>query len=75
VIYPIFLNKVRQDVGLAGALRYPALLIGILLAASCFMIQARLPREKWNSNTKWFDLTLLKDKQFALYTVGSWLVM
>jgi nitrate/nitrite transporter NarK len=43
VIYPIFLNKVIQDVGLAGALRYAALLIGILLAASCFMIQARLP--------------------------------
>jgi MFS family permease len=75
VIYPIFLNKLIQDVGLAGALRYAALLMGILLGASCFMIQARLPREMWNLNTKWFDPTLFNDKQFTLYTVGSWLVM
>ena len=75
VIYPVFLYKVIQDVGFAGALRYTALLMGILLAASFFMIQAWLPRGKWDSNTKWFDPTLFKDKQFALYTVGTWLVM
>lgn len=75
VVYPVFLNKVMQHVGFNGALRYLALLMGILLVASCFMIRARLPREKWNPNTKWFDLTLFKNKEFALYTVGSWLVM
>lgn len=75
VVYPVFLNKVIQHVGFAGAIRYTALLMGILLVLSCFMVKARLPREKWNPNTKWFDPTLFKDKQFALYTVGTWLVM
>lgn len=75
VIYPVFLNKVIQDVGFPGAIRYTALFTGILLAASCFMIQARLPREKWDPNIKWFDPTLFKDKQFVLYAVGTWLVM
>lgn len=75
VIFPFFLNNVIQDVGFAGALRYTALLMGILLVASCFTISARLPRKKWDSKTKWFDVNLFKDKQFALYTVGAWLVM
>ncbi|KAH8589919.1 hypothetical protein B0O99DRAFT_655246 [Bisporella sp. PMI_857] len=73
VIYPFFLNKVIQDVDFPGALLYAALVMGILLVAPCFMIQAWLPREKWDSNTKLFDPTLFKDKQFALYTAGTWL--
>ena len=75
VIYPFFLNKVMQDIGFPGALRYTALLMGILLLTACFLVRARLPRKKWDTKTKWFDVTLFKDKSFALYTMGSWLVM
>jgi MFS family permease len=75
IIFPIFFNRVMQEVGFYGAVRYTALMIGILMAASCFLITARLPRKKWNWETKWFDLTLFREKQFALLTIGGYLVM
>ena len=74
VVFPIFLNKLQQEVGLDGALRYTALLIGVLLAGSCFMIKARLPRKKWNPDLKWFDVTLFKQPSFSLYAIGAFLV-
>ena len=74
VIFPIFLDRLTNEIGLDGALRYTALLIGVLLASSCFMIRARLPRKKWNPNFKWFDASLFKQKPFFLYAVGSFLV-
>lgn len=75
VIFPIFLNRVMHDVGFYGAIRYTSLFIGILLFAACFMIRARLPRKKWDPKVKWFDLSLFKQKHFALYTLGSFLGM
>lgn len=75
VIFPIFLDRVTKAIGLNGAVRYTALLIGILLAISCFLIQARLPRKEWNPDLKWFDLTLFMDRQFAFYTLGAYFVM
>ena len=75
VIFPIFLNRVMAEVGFYGAVRYTALLVGITLAMSCCLLRARLPRRKWNSQAKWFDPSLLKEKDFALYTVGSFLGM
>jgi hypothetical protein len=75
VIFPIFVNKVTEDIGFYGAVRYTALLIGILLAISCCFITARLPPKPWNSKGKWIDFSLLKDKGFALYTIGAFLVM
>ena len=75
VIFPIFFNQVMAEVGFYGATRYTALLVGITLAMSCCLLRARLPRRKWNHQAKWFDPSLLKEKHFALYTVGSFLVM
>lgn len=75
IIFPIFLNKVVGEVGFYGAVRYTALLVGILLAASCFMVTSRLPRKQWDGKAKWFDLTLFKEKQFALYSLGAFFVM
>jgi MFS family permease len=75
VIFPIFLNRMRQLVGFYGAVRYTALFIGILLVLSCFLIRARLPRKKWDHEAKWFDMNLFLQKQFACYTLGSYLVM
>lgn len=74
VVFPIFLNQLTEQIGLHGALRYTALLIGILLASSCFMIRARLPRKKWNPNFKWFHAGLFKQKPFFLYAAGAFLV-
>jgi MFS family permease len=75
VIFPIFLDRVNKAIGLKGAVRYTALLIGVLLAGSCFLIRPRLPRKKWDPNLQWFDFGLFKQKQFALYAVGAYLVM
>ncbi len=75
VIFPFFVNRVIEDVGFGGAMRYTALLIGILLAVATFLVKARLPSKKWNRDLKWFDFRLLMDKMFGLYTVGAFLVM
>jgi len=69
-----FIHRVMERVGFYGAVRYTALLIGILLAASCFLVKARLRRKKWNPDLKWCDITLFKEKAFVLYTFGSYLV-
>lgn len=63
------------QVGFNGALRYTALFIGILLAGSCFLITARVPPKKWDHNSKWIDFRLFKEKQIALYCLGSFLCM
>ena len=75
VILPFLVNRVIEDVGFAGAMRYIALFEGLLLLVACVLVKARLPRKKWNSNLKWFDAKLLTDKSFGLYTLGAYLVM
>ena len=75
VIFPIFLDRVKAEVGFYGAVRYTALLVGITLAIACCFLRARLPCKKWDGQAKWFDVTLLKEKHFALYTLGAFLGM
>ncbi|TGO57198.1 hypothetical protein BCON_0068g00290 [Botryotinia convoluta] len=75
VIFPIFVNKLIDEVGFYGTVRYVALLIGILQVCACFLVRARMPHKKWNKEAKWVDFTLFKDPTFALYTVGAFLVM
>ena len=75
VIFPVFLDRVIKHVGFYGAVRYTALLVGVLLAVSCLMVRSRLPRKEWNSKAPWFDVTLFQEKQFALYTLGAYFVM
>lgn len=75
VIFPIFFVRLSAKIGLPGALRYAALLNGILLSISCPMVKSRLPRRKWNPKAKWIDLSLLKQKDFAFYTLGAFLTM
>lgn len=55
--------------------RYTALFTGILLVIACSLVTARLPPKKWDSKLGWVDFTLFKDKGFALYTIGAYLVM
>jgi hypothetical protein len=62
-------------VGFYGAIRYTALVIGVLMVTSCFLITSRLPRKNWGWGTKWFDLTLFKQKEFALFTIGAHFAM
>ena len=64
-----------EQVGFYGAIRYTALMIGVLMAASCFLISSRMPRKKWDWGVQWFDLTLFKEKQFAIFTIGAFLGM
>ncbi|TEY84036.1 hypothetical protein BOTCAL_0022g00100 [Botryotinia calthae] len=75
VIFPIFVNKLIDQVGFYGTVRYVALLIGILQVFACFLVKARMPQKNWNKETKWVDFTLFKDPTFALYTAGTFLVM
>lgn len=75
VIFPFFVNEIMQSVGFAGTLRYTALFMGIIFIIACFLLTARLPRKKWDRDSKWVDFALFKDKSFALYTLGAYLVM
>lgn len=75
VICPIFMDRVMETKGFAGATRYVALLMGVLLVAACILTRARLPRKKWNRELKWFDVTLFKKKEFTLFTIGTYLTM
>ncbi|KAF9882669.1 hypothetical protein FE257_005663 [Aspergillus nanangensis] len=75
VVFPIFFNRVMAEVGFYGAVRYTALFIGVLLAASCLLVRSRLPRRKWSGDVAWIDMKLFKQKAFALYTLGSFFTM
>lgn len=75
VIFPIFLDRVINDIGFYGAVRYTALFVGIMLAIACLLIRSRLPRKEWNGKAAWVDLTLLKDTAFGLYTAGAFFIM
>ncbi|GKZ21763.1 ubiquitin-protein ligase asr1 [Aspergillus brasiliensis] len=75
VIFPIFLDRVIDDVGFYGAVRYTALLVGIMLAIACLLVRSRLPRKEWNGKAAWIDLTLLKETAFGLYTAGAFFIM
>ena len=75
VIFPFFVNRVIQDVGFAGAMRYTALFIGILLLFACILVRARLSRKKWNPDLGWFDYKLLMGRSFGIYTLGAFMVM
>ena len=75
IIFPIFMERVMKEVGFAGAVRYMALLMGILLIVACILTKSRLPRKKWNHELKWFDATLFRQKEFTLYTIGAYLTL
>ncbi|PLB37086.1 putative MFS transporter [Aspergillus candidus] len=75
VIFPFFLRLVMQDVGFEGMVRYTALFIGIALVASFFLLSARLPPKKWDSDVACIDVTLFKERGFAFYALGSYFVM
>lgn len=75
VVFPIFLHKVMSEVGFYTAVRYAALLVGILLAIACLLVRRRLPVKKWDGDAKWMDMRLLKETSFASYTFGCFCVM
>ena len=75
VVFPFLVNELIRDIGFAGAMRYTALFIGILLVAACALVRSRMPRKKWNKRLKWFELGMLMDRSFGTYTFGAFLVM
>lgn len=64
-----------EDVGFESMVRYTALFVGITLVGACVLITARVPPKKWDSNMKWVDVMLFKDRGFAFYVLGSYFVM
>ena len=75
MIFPFFVNSLIPQVGFYGTVRYTALFIGVLLAAACCLITARLPPKAWDRKSKWVDFSLVKERPFALYTIGAYFVM
>jgi predicted MFS family arabinose efflux permease len=64
-----------EDVEFNGMVRYTALFIGIALVGAFFLLSARLPPRKWDSEMAWIDFKLFKDRGFAFYALGSYFVM
>lgn len=75
VVFPAFFIELAPRIGFHAAIRWATLMIGVLLAVACLLVRARLPRRKWDASQKWLDLTMLRQKQFGLYTLGCFLVM
>ncbi|KAK7733707.1 hypothetical protein SLS53_008174 [Cytospora paraplurivora] len=73
VIFPVMLNRLTNQLGLAGAVRYTMLLIAVCLVVACALVRPRLPRKPWNPNFKWFHPYLFKQKLFLLYCIGAFL--
>lgn len=79
VVFPVFLESVRLRSGFAGAVRWTALVVGVLLAGACFCIRSPMPRREWRwkgeGEMVWFDGSLFRERQFAFYTFGAYFVM
>ncbi|KAH2701057.1 hypothetical protein KXW03_004883 [Aspergillus fumigatus] len=75
VIFPFFLRLVMEDVGFNGMIRYTALFLGIILVGAFFLLSARLPPKKWDSEMAWIDFRVFQNRGFAFYCLGSYLVM
>jgi MFS family permease len=75
VIFPVFLERVIQAKGFYAAVRWTALVVGVLLGGACWFIKGRLPRKVWRWEGRWFDGGLFGERQFAWYTFGAYFVM
>ncbi|KUL83543.1 hypothetical protein ZTR_10578 [Talaromyces verruculosus] len=70
VIFPFFLKLVMEDVGFPGMVRYTALFIGIALVGAFFLLSARLPPKKWNSDTTCMAQLSGMSDSLALYLIA-----
>ena len=75
VVFPFFVNRIIEDIEFAGAVRYTALFVGLLLSVACVLVKARLPSKKLDPDLEWFDYKLLTQKSFGIYTLGAFMVM
>lgn len=64
-----------EDVGFNGMIRYTALFLGIILVGAFFLLSARLPPKKWDSEMAWIDFRVFQNRGFAFHCLGSYLVM
>lgn len=75
VVFPVFLERVIRHVGFYAAVRWTALVVGVLLGGACWLIRARLPGKRWDWETRWFDGGLFGERGFVFYTFGAYFVM
>lgn len=75
IIYPAFLDLAMEHTNFYVGMRYTAGLIGISLLLSLFLARERLPTRDWDSNAKWFDLTLFRQRHYLYFVIGTFLVM
>jgi MFS family permease len=75
VVFPVFLESVIKAKGFYAAVRWTALVVGVLLGGACWFIRGRLPRKGWEWERRWFDGGLFSERQFGFYTFGAFFVM
>jgi hypothetical protein len=75
VIHSLYLHILIGKVGFPAAVRWSALVIGISSAIACIFMHSRLPKKQWNHHQQFIDISLFKSRTFAVYCVGTFLVV
>jgi hypothetical protein len=75
VVHPIYLHFLIPKIGFSNAIRVNALVVAVAGLISCLLMRTRLPTKKWDSEAKFLDFALFKQRIFAIYCVGTFFVV
>lgn len=75
VIHSLCLHILISKVGFPAAVRWSALIIGISGTIACIFMRSRLPKKQWDHRQQFVDLSFFKDGTFAVYCIGTFLVV
>ncbi|MCJ1468034.1 hypothetical protein MMC07_006660 [Pseudocyphellaria aurata] len=71
VIFPIFLARLFKQVGFASAIRWSALLIGILLVFANLLVFSPNKPKGWGAKRSLIRFSVFKNPDFVIYVAGA----